>query len=52
MDSRDRSAAHLGDKIYSLRGITHDALAAGIEVGYNQSIESVSSTLLLPSWVT
>lgn len=30
MDSRDRSATDLGDKIYSLRGIANDVLAAGI----------------------
>ena len=41
MDSRDRSATDLRDKIYSLRGIANDALAAGIIVDYDNSIERV-----------
>ena len=41
MDSRDRSATNLRDKIYSLRGIANSALAAGITVDYNKSVEQV-----------
>lgn len=42
MDSRDRNATNLRDKIYSLRGlIANNALAAGIIVDYNKSVERV-----------
>lgn len=41
MDSRDRSSTDLRDKIYSLRGIANDALATGIIVDYDKSIERV-----------
>jgi Heterokaryon incompatibility protein (HET) len=41
MDSRDREATHLSDKIFSLRGITHEKLAEGIAVDYSKSTERV-----------
>jgi len=42
MDSRDRNATNLRDKIYSLRGlIANNALAAGITVDYDKSVERV-----------
>jgi hypothetical protein len=42
MDSRDRNATNLRDKIYSLRGlIANNALAAGITIDYDKSVERV-----------
>ncbi|KAH0553321.1 hypothetical protein GP486_006575 [Trichoglossum hirsutum] len=41
MDSRDRKATDPRDKVYSLRGIANDVLAAGITVDYDKSIERV-----------
>jgi hypothetical protein len=41
LDSRYRSATDARDKIYSLRGITNDAISSGIEVNYANSVEKV-----------
>ncbi|KAL8748196.1 MAG: hypothetical protein Q9190_000015 [Brigantiaea leucoxantha] len=41
MDFRDRRATDARDKIFSLRGITNKALAAGITVNYTNSVKSV-----------
>jgi hypothetical protein len=41
MDSRDRDATILSDKVYALRGITNDKLAEGIIVDYDKSTERV-----------
>lgn len=41
LDCRDRSATDARDKIYSLRGIANRALAAGIKVDYDASVERV-----------
>lgn len=41
IDLRDRSATDQRDKIYSLRGIANNALAAGITVDYDKSVERV-----------
>jgi hypothetical protein len=41
MDSRDREATRLSDKIFSLRGITHEKLAEGTVVDYSKSTERV-----------
>lgn len=42
LDSRDRNATDLRDKIYSLRGlIANNALAAGITVDYDKSVVKV-----------
>jgi hypothetical protein len=41
MDACDRSATDLRDKIYSLRGIANNAIATGITVDYDNSVEIV-----------
>jgi hypothetical protein len=41
LDSRDRMATDPRDKIYSLRGIARKAIAQGIRVNYDDSVEKV-----------
>jgi len=41
MDSRDRDATNLSDKVFSLRGIANDSLAEGIAIDYGKSTERV-----------
>lgn len=45
IDLRGRSATNLRDKIYSRRGIVNNALAAGITVDYDKSVERESTRL-------
>jgi len=41
MDSRDRDATNLSDKVFSLRGITNEKLAEGIAIDYDKPTERV-----------
>jgi hypothetical protein len=41
MDSRDRDATNLRDKVFSLQGITNEKLAEGITIDYDKSTERV-----------
>ncbi|KAL9104257.1 MAG: hypothetical protein Q9187_008924, partial [Circinaria calcarea] len=41
MDTRDRSASNLHDKVFSLRGIASNILASGITVDYDKPVERV-----------
>ncbi|KAK4233654.1 HET-domain-containing protein [Achaetomium macrosporum] len=41
LDTRDRTATDPRDKIYSLRGITRERIAAGIQIDYDDPIRKV-----------
>ena len=45
VDSRDRNATDLRDKVYALRGIANSAIMEGIRVDYNHSVERVYTDL-------
>lgn len=44
-DSRDKSATNLRDKVYALRGIASKAIAEGIIIDYQRSVEKIYSDL-------
>ena len=45
IDSRDKSAANLRDKVYALRGLLNSTIKKGIIVDYNNSVERVYTDL-------
>jgi hypothetical protein len=45
IDSRDKSATDLRDKVYALRGLLNSIIAEGIIVDYNNSVERVYTDL-------
>jgi hypothetical protein len=45
VDSRDKSASDLRDKVYALRGLLNTTISKGIVVDYNNSVERVYTDL-------